>query len=87
MKSFDALWSELEATVANRPSGSGTISALDKGTHHIAKKVLEEAGEVMAAADHQSDSELAAEMAQLLYWIQVLALSRGIAIEDIYRRL
>lgn len=87
MKSFDALWSELVSTLANRPAGSSTVAAIDKGTHHIAKKVLEEAGEVMAAADHQSDTELAEEMAQLLYWIQVLALSRGIAIEDVYRRL
>lgn len=87
MKSFDSLWSELVETVANRSAGSSTVSALDKGTHHIAKKVLEEAGEVMAAADHQSDEELSEEMAQLLYWIQVLALSRGISLEDIYRRL
>jgi len=87
MKSFDALWNELAALAVDRPAGSGTIAALDKGVHHIAKKVLEEAGEVMAAADHRGDDELAEEMAQLLYWLQVLALSRGLSIDDIYRRL
>ena len=46
MKTFDALFTELAARAADRPAGSGTVAALDKGVHHIGKKVIEEAGEV-----------------------------------------
>ena len=87
MKSFDSLWLELSEIAAARPIGSGTVAALDAGTAQIAKKVLEEAGEVFAAANHESDEQLALELSQLLYWSQVLLLSRGLSIDDVYRRL
>jgi len=60
-----------------RPAGSGTVAALDGGIHGIGKKILEEAGEVWLAAEHESDDALAEEISQLLYWTQVLMLSRG----------
>lgn len=87
MKSFDSLWLELKQIATSRPSDSGTVAALDCGTALIAKKVLEEAGEVFAAANHESDEQLALELSQLLYWSQVLLLSRGMTIDDVYRRL
>ena len=39
------------------------------------------------AAEYQSDAELAEEMSQLLYWIQVMMLKRGLSPEDIYNYL
>jgi phosphoribosyl-ATP pyrophosphohydrolase len=66
---------------------SSTLAALEKGTHFIAKKVIEEAGEVMLAAEAQDKNELAEEISQLLYWIQVLMLDKKLTLEDIYRRL
>ena len=36
---------------------------------------------------YQSDAELAEEMSQLLYWIQVMMLKRGLTPEDIYNYL
>ena len=85
--SFDELFAVLRDRVAERPSGSATVDALDRGTHFIGKKVLEEAGEVWLAAEHGSDDELAEEISQLLYWLQVAMLDRGLSLDDVYRYL
>ena len=87
MKSFDDLWIELNGKVASAAQDSNTVSLVNSGVHDIGKKVLEEAGEVWIAAEYQSNSELASEIAQLLYHLQVLAIARGIKIEDIYKEL
>lgn len=87
MKTFDELFAELRDRAANRPEGSGTVAALDAGVHAQGKKVLEEAGEVWIAAEHESDDRLAEEVSQLLYRVQVLMLGRGLSLEDVYRHL
>jgi phosphoribosyl-ATP pyrophosphohydrolase len=87
MKNFDSLWSELAQKIASRPEGSGTVAAVDAGVHSIGKKILEEAGEVWLAAEHESDEALAEEISQLIYHLQTLMLARGLNPEDIYRYL
>ena len=87
MKSFDSLWVELVAKLDVRPEGSGTVAAVDAGVHSIGKKILEEAGEVWLAAEHESDEALAEEISQLIYHLQTLMLARGLTPEDIYRYL
>ena len=87
MKSFDALWIELAATWATRPEGSGTVAAVDAGVHSIGKKILEEAGEVWLAAEHESDDALAEEISQLIYHLQTMMLARGLTPDDIYKYL
>ncbi len=87
MKTFDSLFAELNERAATRPANSGTVAALDAGVHAQGKKVLEEAGEVWIAAEHESDDALAEEISQLLYWTQVLMLGRGLSLEDVYRHL
>jgi phosphoribosyl-ATP pyrophosphohydrolase len=87
MKSFDALWEQLSQTVISRPDGSKTVAEWDQGVHEIGKKIIEEAGEVWLAAEHESNEQLATEISQLLYHLQVLMISRGLTIEDIYRKL
>ena len=87
MKSFDELWKQLVEPAANRPEGSGTVAALDAGVHTIGKKILEEAGEVWLAAEHESDEQLAQEISQLIYHLQTMMLARGLKPEDIYRYL
>ena len=87
MKTFDELWLELSLKVAQRAEGSGTVAAVDAGVHAIGKKILEEAGEVWLAAEHESDEALAEEISQLLYHLQTLMLARGLAINDIYKHL
>ena len=87
MKSFESLWAELSEKAAVRPEGSGTVAALDAGIHSIGKKILEEAGEVWLAAEHESDDALAEEISQLIYHLQTLMLARGLTINDIYKFL
>lgn len=87
MKSFESLWAELSEKAIARPEGSGTVSALDAGVHNIGKKILEEAGEVWLAAEHESDDALAEEISQLLYHLQTLMLARGLTINDVYKFL
>ena len=87
MKSFDELWVELSAKAIKRPDGSGTVAALDAGVHSIGKKILEEAGEVWLAAEHESDEALAEEISQLIYHLQTLMLARGLSVTDIYKFL
>lgn len=87
VKTFDELFAELRDRAENRPEGSGTVAALDAGVHAQGKKVLEEAGEVWIAAEHESDDRLAEEVSQLLYRVQVLMLGRGLTLDDVYRHL
>jgi len=87
MKSFETLWKELSEKVAENDPNSGTVLAVNSGVHEIGKKVLEEAGEVWLAAEHESDDELAEEISQLLYQLQVLMLARGLSINDVYKFL
>ena len=87
MKSFDELWIELNEKALTRPAGSSTVSALDDGIHSMGKKIIEEAGEVWLAAEHESDEALALEISQLLYRLQVLMIARGISPDDIYKVL
>lgn len=87
MKSFDSLWDELSLKLAERAEGSGTVAAVDAGIHSIGKKILEEAGEVWLAAEHESDEALAQEISQLIYHLQTLMLARGLTPADIYKHL
>lgn len=87
MKTFDELFAELTCKAEERPNGSATVEALEKGEHFIGKKIIEEAGEVWIASEYQSDAELAEEMSQLIYWAQVMMVKRGLTPADIYKYL
>lgn len=77
--SFEAFHQLLLDRAATRPAGSSTVAALDAGVHEIGKKVLEEAGEVWLAAEQGARDDLAEEMSQLLYWVQVLMVHAGLS--------
>jgi phosphoribosyl-ATP pyrophosphohydrolase len=81
------LWEELAAKVASGATDSATVAAVNAGVHTIGKKILEEAGEVWLAAEHQSNEELAEEISQLIYHLQTLMLARGLNPADVYRYL
>ena len=87
MKNFDDLFAELKEKAQSRPEGAGTVKALDAGVHFQGKKIVEEAGEVWLAAEHESDEALAEEISQLLYWLQVVMVGRGLSPEDVYKYL
>jgi len=87
VKTFEDLFAELGERARTRPPGSNTVGALDGGVHAVGKKILEEAGEVWLAAEHESDEALAEELSQLLYWAQVMMIARGLTLDDVYRKL
>jgi phosphoribosyl-ATP pyrophosphohydrolase len=87
VKTFDSLFGELLDRAHSRPADSGTVAALDAGVHAQGKKLLEEAGEVWLAAEHESDDALALEISQLLYRAQVIMIGRGISLEQVYEHL
>ncbi|MDX2375401.1 phosphoribosyl-ATP diphosphatase [Microbacterium sp. LRZ72] len=87
MKTFDALFAELETKAAQRPEGSGTVAQLDAGVHAIGKKIVEEAAEVWMAAEYESREAAAEEISQLLYHLQVMMLAKGLSPADVYRHL
>ncbi len=87
MKTFDGLWVELAAKVADAAEGSGTVVAVRQGVHEVGKKVVEEAAEAWMAAEHESPERAAEEISQLLYQVQVLMLARGITLQQVYEHL
>lgn len=87
MKRFDELFAELQGKVARQDPNSGTVEAVNAGRHAIGKKILEEAGEVWMAAEHESAERTAEEISQLLYHLQVMMIARDLDLEDVYEHL
>ena len=87
MKTFESLFQELSDKAQTRPEGSLTVDELDKGTHFIGKKIVEEASEVWIAAEYEGADRTAEEMSQLLYHVQVMMIKHGLTLEDVYNHL
>lgn len=87
MKTFEELWNEIEIKLISKDPDSGSVKLIEAGVHEIGKKIMEEAGEVWLAAEYQGDSELALEISQLIYYLQLLAQARKLQLEDIYKEL
>ncbi|GAA1541117.1 MULTISPECIES: phosphoribosyl-ATP diphosphatase [Brevibacterium] len=87
MKTFDSLYSELLQKSLDRPEGSKTVAELDAGVHAIGKKVVEEAAEVWMAAEYETKDELAEEISQLLYHLQVLMVAKDLSLDDVNSHL
>ncbi|MCF2571488.1 phosphoribosyl-ATP diphosphatase [Brevibacterium sp. UCMA 11754] len=87
MKTFDSLYAELLQKSLDRPEGSKTVAELDAGVHAIGKKVVEEAAEVWMAAEYETKGELAEEISQLLYHLQVLMVAKDLSLDDVNSHL
>jgi phosphoribosyl-ATP pyrophosphohydrolase/phosphoribosyl-AMP cyclohydrolase len=84
-----ALWRTISDRALNRPEGSYTTKLLDEGVPAVARKVGEEAVEVVTAALAEEDGRVVSEAADLIYHLYVLLASRGLdvaAVEDELRR-
>jgi phosphoribosyl-ATP pyrophosphohydrolase/phosphoribosyl-AMP cyclohydrolase len=80
-----ALWRTISDRAQNRPEGSYTTKLLDEGVPAVARKVGEEAVEVLTAALAESDERVVSEAADLIYHLYVLLAARGLdiaAVED-----
>jgi phosphoribosyl-AMP cyclohydrolase / phosphoribosyl-ATP pyrophosphohydrolase len=62
---LDWLWRVVEQRLRERPDGSYVVALLDAGTDRVARKIGEEAAEVIIAAKNRSPDELANEVADL----------------------
>jgi phosphoribosyl-ATP pyrophosphohydrolase/phosphoribosyl-AMP cyclohydrolase len=79
------LWRTISERAANRPEGSYTTKLLEEGVPAVARKVGEEAVEVVVAAFSESDERVVSEAADLIYHLYVLLAARGLdisAVED-----
>ena len=86
MKTFESLFNEIKTKATVQGVESNTRNLLDQGVHAIGKKVVEEAAEVWMAAEYQSKEDLALEISQLIYHLQVLMVAKDISITDLEER-
>lgn len=90
---LDTLWETIAERARTRPAGSYTSRLLDGGVDAVARKVAEEATEVVLAAkddaaaeahgETRGDAPLAGELADLLYHALVLCAERGLDPADV----
>jgi len=69
------------------PATSYTARLLSDGPRRAGEKVIEEAGEVLAAGLVGSDDEVRNEAADLVYHLLVLLTTRGISLEQVEQTL
>ncbi len=81
------LWDVIQSRKTANPNDSWTAKLLDKGTAKIAKKVGEEATEVVIASLAERKKDLVAESADLLYHLLVLLASRDVDPDRVYKEL
>ena len=87
MKTFEGLFAELKNKANTGDPQSGTVKELEKGTHFIGKKIVEEAGEIWIASEYEGKERTAEEISQLLYHLQVMMIDRKLELEDVYKYL
>lgn len=86
MKTFESLFNELQLKAQSQDQASNTKDLLAQGVHAIGKKIVEEAAEVWMAAEHETKDDLALEISQLIYHLQVLMVAKGLTIQDLEER-
>jgi phosphoribosyl-ATP pyrophosphohydrolase len=69
--------------VARRPAGSYTVQLIEKGKGYVAKKVGEEAIEVVIASLIEDRERFVQEAADLLYHLLVLMKITNVTIDDV----
>ncbi len=84
---IDELFDVIEARKRARPDDSYTVKLLDAGAAHVARKVGEEALEVMVAAMNESDERLLEECADLIYHVLVLLSVKGLDPDQLFEVL
>jgi phosphoribosyl-AMP cyclohydrolase / phosphoribosyl-ATP pyrophosphohydrolase len=77
----------LKQRIAERPAGSYTVKLLGEGTRRIAQKVGEEGLELALASVGESDAEVIAEAADLLYHVMLLLEVKGLCLSRVVAEL
>ena len=73
--------------IATRPEGSYTAKLMDAGITRVAQKVGEEGLELALAAVAQSDREVIAEAADLLFHTVLLLKAKGLSLAQVAAEL
>ena len=84
---IDTLYGVIRDRLENTTPGSYTVSLLEKGEDEIAKKVGEEAVEVILAAKGQGRQRVIEEVADLTYHVLVLLATQEIRPEEVREEL
>jgi len=88
---IEALWRTITQRASDLPEGSYTASLIDGGVDATARKVVEEAGEVLIAAKNHAvggdPHRVISETADLIYHMFVLLAERGLDLADVEREL
>ncbi|SEA42010.1 phosphoribosyl-ATP pyrophosphohydrolase / phosphoribosyl-AMP cyclohydrolase [Thalassobacillus cyri] len=80
---LDRLLTILADRKATQPEGSYTSKLFQEGVDRIAKKIGEEAGEVIIAAKNNDPEELSMESADLLFHLLILLTDRNVSIDQV----
>jgi phosphoribosyl-ATP pyrophosphohydrolase len=86
-KILDELYEVVVDRIENPKEGSYTNYLIEKGVDKIAKKVGEEACEVIVASKNGIKEHTVSEISDLLYHLVVLMVQQGITHDEIYLEL
>ena len=81
------LWDVIQLRLAERPEGSYVARLAAGGVDRFAKKVGEEATEVVIAAKNMDNDELTREMADLWFHCYLLLAQAGVRPEEVWAEL
>ena len=84
---FERLFEVINDRKMNPSEKSYVASLMPKGTEKINSKIIEEAREVCEAADEEGTEHLIYEICDLLFHTFVMAVHRGVALDDIKAEL
>ncbi len=84
---LDELFAVIQERKANMPTNSYTAHLFERGSTEIAKKVGEEAIEVIVASAENDRGQLIYESADLIYHLLVLLAQHAIGVEELYQEL
>lgn len=84
---IDKVMAEVEARKETRVANSYTNYLFDKGIDKIAKKVIEEAGEVVIAAKNNDKQEIILEVSDLFFHTFVLMSNQDVSLDEVKTEL
>jgi|UniRef100_A0A7J2TA56 phosphoribosyl-ATP pyrophosphatase (EC 3.6.1.31) len=86
-ETLSQLYSIIIDRINRKPQGSYTVQLVEKGKGYIARKVGEEATEVIVASLIESKERLVQEVADLLYHLLVLMAVNNASIDEVCNEL
>ena len=84
---LEDLMSIIESRLREKPGGSYTVELASRGPDYVARKVGEEAVEVVVASLREGRERLVEEAVDLIYHLLVLLVLNGVSIDDLRREV